>query len=90
MVPQISDEAKSECVLWMHETKSPTIVRRKFQTKYGRRSAVPSRGIQDAVSTITNAMLAKTWKELMTRLKHLRDNGGRHVEILLSVFMTHS
>ena len=39
------------------------------------------RRIRDAVQTVTNAMLTKTWRELLTRLECLRDNGGRHVEI---------
>ena len=41
----------------------------------------PRRLIRDAVGTVTNEMLTKTWRELMTRLECLRHNGGRHVEV---------
>ena len=36
MATQFNDKIKSQCVLWMHETGSPTAVRRKFCTKYGK------------------------------------------------------
>ena len=39
------------------------------------------RRIEDAAGTITNTMLTKTWGEIRSRLKCLRDNGGRHVEV---------
>ena len=45
MATQFNDKIKSQCVLWMHETGSPTAVRRKFCTKYGRSSVAPTRKV---------------------------------------------
>ena len=54
---------------------------KKCQTKYGRRSAVPIRGIRDAAATIANAMIANTWNEFIRKLDCIRDHGDRHVEV---------
>ena len=33
-MPAYSNHVKAQCVLWMHETQSPTAVRRKYRTHY--------------------------------------------------------
>ena len=41
----VTDQAKAECVLWMHECQSPTQVIRKYRNKYSKnsRKKIPSR-----------------------------------------------
>ena len=36
--------------------------------------------INEAVASVYEEMLVKTWKEVKSRLKMLAENGGRHVE----------
>ena len=41
-----TDDVKSQCTLWMHESKSALIVRRKFRSKYPHcRKNLPSRKV---------------------------------------------
>jgi len=44
MAPPLSDQMKAQCVLWMHETKSATLVRRKCRVIYKMKKSIPSRG----------------------------------------------
>ena len=32
----VEDSTKAHCVLWCHESKSPTVVNRKFRYKFGK------------------------------------------------------
>ena len=45
MASQFNDKIRAQCVLWMQDTGSPTIVRRKFHKKYGKNSTPPSRRV---------------------------------------------
>ena len=40
---QVNDQLKAQCVLWMHELKSPTAVIRKLRYVKGMKSGLPSR-----------------------------------------------
>ena len=65
MATQINDEIKAQCVIWVHETGSPTIVRRKFHTKYGRRSVALSRRV------------IRLWYEKFKETGHVQSNTKR-------------
>ena len=43
MSPPLSDRMKAQCVLWMHETKSATLVRRKCRVEFKMKKGIPSR-----------------------------------------------
>ena len=38
-----SSQEKADCILWLQEHNSPTVVQRKFRTKYGRNKTAPTR-----------------------------------------------
>ena len=75
----ITAQEKAQCVSWFIETKSDVkdIV---YRTKVWDINDLQQR-ISNAITTIDEAMLQRTWQEIEYRLDVLRATNGAHIEV---------
>ena len=68
-------QEKAQCVSWFIETKS------NVQTTNVRDIDDLKQRISNAITTIDEAMLQRTWQEIEYRLDVLRATNGAHIEV---------
>ena len=68
-------QEKAQCVSWFIETKSDV------QTTKVRDIDDLKQRISNAITTIDEAMLQRTWQEIEYRLDVLRATNGAHIEV---------
>ena len=71
-------QEKAQCVSWFIKTKSDVQTQRNYRSKYGR--DVKQR-ISNAIATIEEAMLQRTWQEIEYRLAVVRATNDAHIEV---------
>jgi len=71
----ITAQEKAQCVSWFIETKPD------FQTTKVRDIDDLKQRISNAITTIDEAMLQRTWQEIEYRLDVLRATNGAHIEV---------
>jgi len=64
-------QEKAQCVSWFIETKSDVQTQRNYRRQR----------ISNAITTIDEAMLQRTWQEIEYRLDVLRATNGAHIEV---------
>ena len=64
-------QEKAQCVSWFIETKSDVQTQRNYRRQR----------ISNAITTIDEAMLQRTWQEIEHRLDVLRATNGAHIEV---------
>ena len=71
-------QEKAQCVSWFIETKSDVQTQRNYRSKYGRDL---KQRISNAIATIEEAMLQRTWQEIEYRLAVVRATNDAHIEV---------
>ena len=71
-------QEKAQCVSWFIKTKSDVQTQRNYRSKYGRDL---KQRISNAIATIDEAMLQRTWQEIEYCLAVVRATNGAHIEV---------
>ena len=71
-------QEKAQCASWFIETRSDVQTQRNYRSKYGRDL---QQRISNAITTINEAMLQRTWQEIEYRLDVFRATNGADIEM---------